>query len=231
MEVTGEERVGAGALPSGTVTFLLTDVAGSTGLWQAEPEAMARAISRHYEILDHVIVAHGGSRPIEQGEGDSVVGVFPRSSSAVLAALDAQRRLQSEAWPTTAPLKVRMAVHIGDALLRDGLDYVGPGIIRTARLRAIAHGGQVLVSGPARELAVDDLPDDLELRDLGVHRLKDLDRAEHVWQLVHPEIDAVFPPPRSLDAARNNLPVALSPFIGRSDEIGTVARLILDNGW
>ena len=226
----GEALVTAApGLPTGTVTFLLSDIEGSTRQWSADTEAMADAVARHYEIIDGAISSHGGVRPVEQGEGDSVVGAFTRSSDAVAAALDAQRLLAAEPWPTAAPLRVRMAVHAGEARLRDEGNYSGPAIIRTARLRAIAHGAQILASSAVHDLVVDDLPDDVTLVDLGVHRLKDLSRPERVWQVVHPDLDRDFPSLRSLDAVPNNLPVSLSSFVGRFDAIDTVARLVLGN--
>ena len=190
---------------------------------------MADAIARHYELLDAAITSHDGVRPLEQGEGDSVVAAFSRASDAVLAALDAQRALFAEPWPTASPLKVRMAVHTGEARLRDDRNYAGQAVIRTARLRAIAHGGQVVISSASRDLVIDHLGDDVTLVDLGVHRLKDLARPEHVWQLAHADLTAEFPPLRSLDAVPNNLPVTLSSFIGRFDDIVTVVGLLDDN--
>ena len=220
---------GGAVVPEGTVTFLLTDVEASTRRWESEPDAMAAAIARHYELLDEAVRAHAGVRPVEQGEGDSIVAAFSRASDAVLAAVDAQRALQAETWPTASPLKVRMAIHTGETRLRDEGNYVGGSIVRTARLRAVAHGGQVLVSSATHDLVVDDLPAPVELLDLGTHRLKDLARPEHVWQLAHPEIESDFPPLASLDSVPNNLPVPLSTFIGRFDEIDTIVRLVLDN--
>ena len=136
------------SLPAGTVTFLLTDVEGSTSAWEAAPTLMVAAIARHYEILDVAIAAHGGVRPQEQGEGDSVVGAFGRASDALKAAVDAQRSFAVEQWPDglAGPLRVRMAIHTGEAQKRNEANYVGQAIIRTARLRAIAHGEQVLLS-------------------------------------------------------------------------------------
>src|SRR5262245_2765575 len=134
------------ALPTGTVTFLLTDVEGSSRRWEDAPEAMAIAVARHYEILDEVVAEHGGVRPVEQGEGDSIVAAFARASDAVTAAVDAQRRLLAEGWPEGAELRVRMAIHTGEAQLRDEGNYFGQTVIRCARLRAVGHGGQVLLS-------------------------------------------------------------------------------------
>jgi predicted ATPase/class 3 adenylate cyclase/DNA-binding CsgD family transcriptional regulator len=220
---------GTPVVPEGTVTFLLTDVEGSTERWQTEPDAMAAAIARHYELLGEVVEAHHGARPTEQGEGDSIVAAFARPTDALRAALEGQRRLAAEPWPTGTPLLVRMAIHTGEARLRDESNYVGPAVIRTARLRAIAHGGQVVLSSAAADLMADALPREVELLDVGVHRLKDLARPERVWQLAHPDLERSFPPLRSLDATPNNLPIPLTTFIGRFDDIDTVVRLVLDN--
>jgi predicted ATPase/class 3 adenylate cyclase/DNA-binding CsgD family transcriptional regulator len=216
-------------LPEGTVTFLLTDVEASTSQWGADADAMHAAIGRHYALLDEVVRAHGGARPVEQGEGDSIGAAFARPTDALRAAVDAQRHLAAEPGPTATPLRVRMAIHTGEGRLRDEGNYAGKAIIRTARLRAIAHGGQVVVSTATRDLAVDELAGDVELVDLGVHRLKDLERPERVWQLAHPDLATDFPPLRSLDAIPNNLPVPMSSFVGRFDAIDTVARLVFDN--
>lgn len=232
----GAEQVTAGrfSLPVGTVTFLLTDVEGSTRAWEATPEAMGEAIARHYAILDAAVSSHGGVRPQEQGEGDSIVAAFGRASDALRAAADAQRGLAEEAERVqpvglASPLRVRMAVHTGEAQMRDEANYVGQAIIRTARLRAIAHGGQVLVSQAVRDLVVDQLGDRVELLDLGVHRLKDLARPEHVWQLAGSGMEREFPPLKSLDALPNNLPIELSTFIGRHAEIEELCGLLATN--
>lgn len=214
-----------GPLPVGTVTFLLTDVEGSTTGWEADRAAMAAAIVRHYEIVDAAVRARGGVRPVEQGEGDSVVAVFSLASEAVRAAVDIQLALAAEPWPDGAQLAVRMALHTGEAQLRDAGNYMGRAVIRTARLRAIGHGGQILCSGSTADLAGDDLPDGLTLVALGAHRLKDLGRPEQVFQVCHPGLRREFPPLRSLDAIPNNLPVYLTSFIGREAELADVARL------
>ena len=215
------------ALPAGTVTFLLTDVEGSTLGWQESPEQMGPAIARHYEILDRAVAANGGVRPQEQGEGDSIVAAFSRASDALLAATEAQQALAAEPWSDALrmPIRVRMAIHTGEAQMRNNANYVGQAIIRTARLRAIAQGGQILVSQAARDLAVDQLGGHIEFLDLGLHRLKDLARPEHVWQVVVPGLSTEFPPLKSLDATPNNLPVDLSTFVGRQSEIAAVASL------
>ncbi len=219
------------ALPVGIVTFLLTDVEGSTKAWQAAPQLMGPAIARHYAILEDAIAAHGGVRPQEQGEGDSIVGAFARASDCVAAAVAAQKALTDEPWPDglDGGLRVRMAIHTGETQLRDEANYVGQAIIRTARLRAIAHGGQILVSQASRDLVIDQLGDRIELIDLGVHRLKDLARPEHVWQAAGEGIGRDFPPLRSLEAIPNNLPIELSSFVGRRAEIAALCALVNGN--
>jgi predicted ATPase/class 3 adenylate cyclase/DNA-binding CsgD family transcriptional regulator len=216
-------------LPSGTVTFLLTDIEGSTKLWEAGADDTAASIARHYELLGAAIALHAGVRPVEQGEGDSVVGAFSRASDAVAAALDVQRAFTQEVWPEDGEVRVRIALHTGEIRLRDAGNYFGPTIIRCARMRAIGHGGQTLISNATRDLVIDALPDDAELRDLGLHRLKDLGRAERVWQLVHPELPHDFPALRSLGAMPTNLPAQVSSFVGRDAEIASVRQAVRDH--
>jgi len=225
MGADGVERAGF-QLPVGTVTFLLTDVEGSTRLWEAAPQAMRAAIARHYEVLDAVISAHGGVRPVEQGEGDSVVAGFARASDAIAAAVEVQRAFVREPWPEGAAVRVRMALHTGEALRRDEGNYFGQAIIRCARLRAIAHGGQTVVSRTTRDLSLDRLPEGVELVDWGVHRLRDLGRPEQVFGLVHPELPAEFPPLQSLAAMPTNLPSELTSFVGRRSELTQVRQLL-----
>ena len=219
-------ELSAFAVPAGTITFLLTDVEGSTRLWEAAPAQMPDAIARHYEILDAAITGNGGVRPVEQGEGDSVVAVFTRAGDAVAAALDAQRALTADAWPGGAALRVRMALHTGDAQLRDEGNYFGAAVIRCARLRAVAHGGQVLLSAATAELVADHLPESADLVNLGVHRLRDLGRPERVFALAHPDLPGGAPPPRSLDQLPNNLPVQLTSFVGRDRELIELDKLL-----
>lgn len=211
--------------PSGTVTFLLTDVEASTQAWQADSAAAAAAVARQEQILAGAIAAHRGFRPLEQGEGDSVVASFSRATDAVAAAVAAQLALAIEPWPTGEPLRVRMALHTGEAEARDDR-YAGPTIIRTARLRAVAHGGQTVVSRATAELVSDTLPEEVALVDLGSHRLRDLTRAEQVFQVSHPDLPGTFPPLRSLDRVANNLPAQLTSFIGRESELAQVERLL-----
>lgn len=214
-------------LPVGTVTFLLTDVAGSTRLWSSEPDDVMRAaIVRHYEILTAAVDAHDGVRPQEQGEGDSIVAAFARPTDALAAAAVAQAALAAEAWMTSESLRVRMAIHTGEAHLRDDANYAGQAIIRAARLRNIGHGGQVLVSGTTRDLAVDQSADRFEFRSLGDRQLRDLERPEHVWQLVVPGLDDQFGELVGVESVQNSLPVSLSPFIGRGPAIVELTALV-----
>jgi predicted ATPase/class 3 adenylate cyclase/DNA-binding CsgD family transcriptional regulator len=212
--------------PTGTVTFLLTDIVGSTPRWEAAPDAMAAAVGLHYEILDLAVARYGGVRPVEQGEGDSMVAAFARASDAVAAALDAQRTLTEQVWPAGADLVVRMAVHTGEARLREQLYYVGPSIIRTARLRSLAHGGQVLLSAVTADLLVDALPARATLLPLGIHRLKGMCQPEQVFQLAHPELPPQFPPLHSQAVRPHNLPAELTSFVGRETELAALGDLM-----
>ena len=206
-------------LPAGTVTFLLTDIEGSTRLWEAQPEEMAEAVPMHYALLADAVGRHGGVRPVEQGEGDSVVAAFSRASDAVAAALAAQCALADTEWPGGLDLGVRIALHTAEAQLRDEGNYFGVALSRCARLRAIARGGQTLLSRAVNDLVLDRLPDGATLIDLGSHRLRDLGRPEHVFMLSHPALPDEAGPPRSLDALPNNLPEQLTSFVGREREL------------
>ena len=213
-------------LPDGTVTFLLTDIEGSTRLWESAPTVMTEVVARHYEILDRAIAAHGGQRPQEQGEGDSVVGVFSDAADAVAAAVEAQRGLAAEPFAGSVSLRVRMALHSGVPAKRDALNYVGAVIIRCARLRACAHGGQIVVSNATAALARDRLDNDVSLVSLGQHRLKDLDVPEHVHQVLAPGLATAFAPLLSLQADKHNLPLQPTPLVGRGDEIAKLSDLL-----
>ena len=190
---------------------------------QELPRLKSAAVARLDVLLDQAITARGGARPLEQGEGDSVVAAFERPSDAIAAALDAQQALQAERWPEGAALRVRMAVHTGEVVLRGEGSYGGSTLHRCARLRACAHGGQVVVSRATAELVLDRLPDGAGLVDLGPHQLKDLVRPEVVYQLTHPGLARNFPPLRSLDAHRHNLPLQTTPLIGRAGELAAIA--------
>lgn len=203
------------------MTFLFTDVEGSTRLWEEHPDTMGPAVARHDEILRAAVEARGGN--VFKSLGDAVYAAFEESSQAVAAALDAQRALVFEPWPLPHPLRVRMAVHAGVCERRDG-DFFGRPLNRTARLLAIGHGGQVLVSDCVREIVGDALPPGASLVPLGDHRLRDLALPERVFGLVHPELPALFPPLRSAgrNDVPNNLPTATTSFVGREKELSQV---------
>jgi class 3 adenylate cyclase len=197
----------ARALPTGVVTFLLTDIEGSTRLWESDPEAMRQALSRHDSVVAACIRRHNGHVVKSKGEGDSVFAVFSHARDAISAALIAQSALAVEQWTTSQPLRVRMAIHTGQIELREG-DYYGPTVNRCARLRALAKGGQVLVSGVTAKLAQGQLPGGANLNDLGTHALKDLAAPERIWQLVHPRMRlAEAVPPEARLVALPKLPV------------------------
>jgi predicted ATPase/class 3 adenylate cyclase/DNA-binding CsgD family transcriptional regulator len=213
------------ALPVGTVTLLLSDIEGSTRLWEEHTDEMRSAISRYDEIVTEVVARHGGVRPRDQGEGDSFLAAFARASDALACALELQLALTQEDWGETS-IRLRIALHTGDVQMRAEDNYIGRAINRCARLRAIAHGGQSLLSQSTYELVVDRLPKDVSLKDLGSHRLRDLARPEHVYQLMYPALKSDFPPLRSLDTLPNNLPLQLTSFIGRDREIEAVKKLL-----
>ncbi|HEY3063226.1 MAG TPA: adenylate/guanylate cyclase domain-containing protein [Chloroflexota bacterium] len=176
-------------LPTGVVTFLLTDIEGSTRLWEREPEAMGKALARHDAIVTACVRRQNGSVVKSKGEGDSVFAVFHHARDAVNAALIVQIALGMEQWPTSKPISVRMAIHTGQVDLRDG-DYYGPTVNRCARLRALAKGGQVLISGVTAQLVRNQLPSGAGLSDLGTHQLKDLAAPERVWLFTHAQMRA-----------------------------------------
>jgi predicted ATPase/class 3 adenylate cyclase len=209
--------------PTGTVTFLFTDIEGSTKLWERDTEAMQDALTRHDAILHGVINEHDGY--VFKTVGDAFCCAFSRATDALEASLEAQRALLTEeGWPEEAgPLRVRMALHAGATEEKDG-DYFGPPVNRVARLLSAAHGGQVLLSLATQELVRDQLPPDLELQDLGVRRLKDLFGPERVFQLMAPGLPAEFPPLRTLEGRPNNLPLQPTPLVGREGEVAEVAE-------
>ena len=185
------------ALPSGTVTFLFTDVVGSTQLWEQHHEAMGTALARHDTLVRQVVETHSGA--VFKTVGDGVHAVFARAGNALSAALAAQRALAAEPWGEIGPLRVRMALHTGAAELRDD-DYFGPPLNRVARILALGHGGQILISRATHDLVADDLPAQTSLHELGEHRLKDLSRPEQIFQLISPDLPSEFPPLRALEA-------------------------------
>ena len=209
--------------PNGTVTFAFTDIEGSTPRWERGRDAMQAAVRRHDELVRAALEGHGGY--VFKTIGDAFCAAFSRAQDAVAAALAAQCRLAGEDFSAVDGLRVRVAIHTGTTDERDG-DYFGPAVNRVARLLAIGHGGQVLVSGVTADLVQDALPAYASLRDLGEHRLKDLTRPERIFQLVAPDLAPEFPTLRSLDALPNNLPGALTSFVGREAEVAEITALL-----
>ncbi|HEY7377327.1 MAG TPA: tetratricopeptide repeat protein [Steroidobacteraceae bacterium] len=211
---TFRDRAGskARALPTGTVTFLFTDIQGSTRLWETQPDAMRAALARHDALLGRAISATDGH--IFKRGGDSFCAVFRRAPDALSAALAAQRALNDEPWPSGAPIKVRMALHSGVAQLRDG-DYFGAPLNRVARLMAAAHGGQTLLSNAVHDHCKDALPSDVRLKPLGVHTLKGVPEPTTVFQLCHPDLQGSFPPLTG-SAIDNTQSIAVLPFVNLS---------------
>ncbi len=203
--------------PTGTVTFLFTDIEGSSRLWEAQPAAMRTALARHDAHLRRAIEAHGGH--VFKTVGDAFCAAFAAAPDALAAALDAQRALAGERWPDGVAIKARMALGSGAVEFRDG-DYFGPTLNRVARLLAVGHGGQTLMTQATHDLARDHLPAAVDMRALGEHALKDIPRPEHVFQLCHPALTQLFPPLRtSLEALDKETPsIAVLPFVNMSKD-------------
>lgn len=202
------------------VTFLLTDIEGSTVAWEADAAAMAVALARHDELVEQVVTSRGGRLIKTRGEGDATFSVFDRPSAAAAAAIELQDAIFHEPWALTDPMRIRVALHTGEAELRDG-DYFGRAVNRAARLRSLASGGQILCSGATAELVIDSLSDDVTLVDLGMRQLKNLTRPEHVFEL-RPQIDENPPPTGDTPIERPMMPAVLGgpgPFVGRSHEL------------
>jgi len=210
-------------LPTGTVTFLFTDIEGSTRLLQALGAGYPDVLSEHHRLLRGAVEAAGGV-PIGS-EGDSLFAAFDTPTSAVGGAVAAQRALAAGKWPDSTAVRVRMGLHTGEGLVRDGT-YVGIDVHRAARIAAAGHGGQILMSDATRALVAQTLPPGVELRDLGRHRLKDLAEPEHIYETVIDGLASEFPALRSLDAAPNNLPTQLTSFVGRAHEVAEAKRLL-----
>jgi predicted ATPase/class 3 adenylate cyclase len=209
-------------LPTGTVTFLFTDIEGSTRLLQELGPDYSLVQADHMRIMREAIAA-GGGREIRT-EGDAFFAVFPTATGAVLAAVRAQRAMHAHPWSHGRPLRVRMGVHTGEGRL-GGDDYLGIDVNRAARIAAAGHGGQVLLSDATRALVSDGLPEGVAIRDLGAHRLKDLPHPEHLYDLRIDGILAEFPPLKSLETP-TNLPAELTSFVGREQELKTVKKLL-----
>jgi predicted ATPase/class 3 adenylate cyclase len=216
-------RRDAGVLPTGVVTFVFTDIEGSTERWDRYPAAMVEAIRRHDALVRAAIFAHGGH--VFKTLGDAFCAAFQRPEDAIFAMLDARDALAAEDFSTVDGIRIRAAIHSGIADEREG-DYFGPVVNRAARLVAIGHGGQVLVSGTTSALVRAGLPSRATLRDLGEHRLKDLTQPENVYQLDARDDAREFPPLRSLDVSFNNLPLQVTSFVGREAEVAEVTALL-----
>jgi class 3 adenylate cyclase len=211
-------------LPTGTVTFLFTDLEGSTRLWEEHPEEMGAALARHDAILREAFESRRGVVFSEMGDG--MAAAFASAGDAVAAGLDAQLGLGACEWGETGPLRARMGLHAGEGELRPDGQYVNQPLNRCARLMAIANGGQVVVSETVESLVRGALPPKVGLLDLREHRLRDLSRPERVFQVSAPGLPAEFPPLRSLDAVPGNLPVQVTSFVGREQDLERVAATL-----
>lgn len=206
--------------PKGTLTFLFTDIEGSTRLWESKPDDMRDVVERHDRLLHETFDSHNGY--VFSTAGDSFAAAFASPRAAVAAAVATQQGLQEKSWEI-GELRVRIGLHSGDAHERDG-DYFGPTLSRAARIMSAGHGGQILLSQTTRELVDTHLPPEAALRPLGEFRLKDLGAPERLFQLVHPDLKERFPPLRTLDNHSNNLPAELSSFVGRRQELADIGR-------
>ncbi len=211
-------------VPAAVSVFLFTDIAASTRRWEHDRVDMSAALARHDHLLRSAVEENGGR--VFKHTGDGICAVFSTPASALSSAVTGQRRLLAERW-ATGPLSVRMAIHIGAAEEREG-DFFGPPLNRLARLLDLAHGGQVLVSDACRALLVDAAG--ASFLDLGEHWLRDLDRPERVFQVVHPELPAAYPPLRATRRERGNLPVIPSPFVGRQRELEEITGFLFQAG-
>ncbi len=209
--------------PTGTITFLFSDIEGSTVRWDAHRAEMQEAVRLHDVMMRAAIERNGGY--VFKTIGDAFCAAFSTVSEAMTAALDAQRAVGAADWNAVGGLRVRIAIHAGVADERDA-DYFGPAVNRVARLLAVGHGGQVLLSRAAKELCEGLLPIQTELLDLGRHQLRDLSTPEHVFELHAPDLPQEFPALRSLDMLPNNLPVHLTPLVGRDEEIAEIKALL-----
>jgi len=210
--------------PSGTITFLFTDIEGSTKLWENHPQAMKAALARHDALLKQAIESKGGY--VFKTIGDAFCAAFAEPTDALEAALAAQRALTAETWPAEiGAIRIRAALHTGVAEEREG-DYFGQPLNRVARLLAAGHGGQTLITLATQELVRDSLPQKVSLADLGDHRLKDLFRPERVYQVNASGLPSDFPALRTLDVRLTNLPAQATPFVGREREIAAIIALL-----
>jgi len=214
MPASGDNR-GVGELPKGTITMLFSDIEGSTALLHRLGERYGEALSAQRALIRAAIAAWHGR---EMGtEGDSFYAVFESAANAVCCCLAAQQALAGHDWPDGAAVRVRMGLHSGEPTRHED-GYIGMDVHRAARIAATAHGGQVVLSDPTRLLAANHMPAGVSVRDLGLHRLKDIGEPEHIYQLAGLGLRADFPPLKSL-GAQTSLPVPVTPLIGRDDDL------------
>ena len=219
LEITATQHIPA---VTRAVTFVLTDIEGSTAVWEADAEAMALALARHDELVELVVTSRGGRLIKTRGEGDATFSVFERPSAAAAAAIELQEAIFHESWALRDPMRIRVALHTGEVELRDG-DYFGRAVNRAARLRSLAAGGQILCSGATAELVIDSLAEDVVLADLGMRQLRNLARPEHVFELrLQTAKDHPAAPTPDVPMERPGLPTVLGgpgPFVGRGREL------------
>jgi predicted ATPase/class 3 adenylate cyclase len=214
---------GPASLPTGTVTFLFTDIVASTSLWEAYPQEMDAALTRHDSILEKSFFAHHGFIVKRTGDGFHVV--FKDAKDALMSAVKVQRALKSEPWGKTGPLQVRMGLHTGTAELRDG-DYFSPEVNRAARLQGVAHGGQILFSQATLEVVCDQLPPEITWLDLGQHWLRDIKQTEHIYQVIVADLPAEFPILPTVSLQERAIPEYAKPLVGRQSELAQIVQLL-----
>jgi predicted ATPase/class 3 adenylate cyclase len=210
--------------PSGTVTFLLTDLEGSTRLWEQDPVAMKAAMARHDGLLEKAVAASNGF--VFARMGDGMAAAFATARNAITAAAAIQQALFDEPWGTASPLRTRIGLHTDEGVIVDGSGYASGPVNRCSRLMSAAHGGQVVVSGATEALVRHQLPEGMGLIDLGEHRLRDLGRPTRVFQLIRDGCREDFPPLRTLESFPGNLPAQVSSFIGRQAAAARVAAAL-----
>jgi len=209
--------------PSGTITFLFTDIAGSAQLWENFPEDMVASLARHDAIIERTVAANDGY--IFKQAHDGFCVAFQSAIDAVNAAVDGQLALQAESWEKTGPLQVRMALYTGESDELEG-DYFGPVINRVSRLQEVTHSRQILISQSTWELACDQMHQDINWLDLGQHWLKDIHQPEQIYQILAPGLPAEFPPLPTVSPQTRHLPEGAGTFVGRQDELNQISKLL-----
>ncbi len=210
-------------LPEGTLTFVFTDIEGSTSLLHKFGELYANILEQHNTIIRECCESHGGN--VVDHQGDSFFMVFQNAKTAIISCIEAQRRFFGNKWPSDIEVRVRMAIHTGEAKLTP-MGYVGVDVHRGARLSKVAHGGQILISSPVFELLRNDIPPGIALKDLGLHKLKDMPEEQHLYQVVCPDLLEEFPPLRTIDYGHTNLPKFLTNFIGHEEELKELKTIL-----